>query len=253
MKQLLFILAFLMGTCFAVHAETIKLVPSALDSARMDTVVVSDLQDVDDNQDTAVNTTAFDFDDWNIGPPTSVAIVALIICCGLPFFIVAIVLWFRYKNKQAKYRLAAEALAAGRTIPAELFNDPEDQRNIIMTKGIKNIFLGIGLGVFLWILTEKEGLAAIGFLIFCMGLGQVLIAYTTSPRNKKKKNDSFSSIRMSRDENGKSSIKVGNIEMSRDENGRRSMKVGNIEMGRDEKTGEKQATKDDTDTTHNDE
>ena len=43
-----------------------------------------------------------------------------------------------------------------------------------MTKGIKNIFLGIGLGVFLWVLTEEEGLAAIGFLIFCMGLGQVL-------------------------------------------------------------------------------
>ena len=38
-----------------------------------------------------------------------------------------------------------------------------------MTKGIKNIFLGIGLGVFLWVLTEEEGLAAIGFLIFCMG------------------------------------------------------------------------------------
>ena len=31
-------------------------------------------------------------------------------------------------NKQAKYKLAAEALAAGRTIPAELFNDPEEQQ-----------------------------------------------------------------------------------------------------------------------------
>ena len=59
------------------------------------------------------------FGDWNSGPPTSVAIVALIICVD-SFFIVAIVLWFRYKNKQAKYKLAAEALAAGRTIPTEL-------------------------------------------------------------------------------------------------------------------------------------
>lgn len=32
MKQLLFILALLIGTCFATHAKTIKLVPSALDS-----------------------------------------------------------------------------------------------------------------------------------------------------------------------------------------------------------------------------
>ena len=42
----------------------------------------------------------------------------------------------------------------------------------------------------LWVLTEEEGLAAIGFLIFCMGLGQVLIAYTTTP-HKKKKDDPF--------------------------------------------------------------
>lgn len=234
MKQLLLILAFLMGACLTVNAKTIKLVPSALDSTRMDTVVVSDLQDVDDNQNASVHTADFDFDDWNSGPPTSVTIVAIIICCGLPFFIVAIVLWFRYKNKQAKYRLAAEALAAGRTIPTELFNDPEDQGNSIMIKGIKNIFLGIGLGVFLWILTDEEGLAAIGFLIFCMGLGQVLIAYTTTSR-KKKENDSFPPIGMSRDENGN-----------------RSMKVGNSEMERNEEAGEKHKSAH-TDTPHNDE
>ena len=102
MKQLLFILTLLIGTCFATHAKTIKLVPSALDSTRMDTVVISDLQDVNEDQNAAMHDISSDFGDWNSGPPTSVAIVALIICCGLPFFIVAIVLWFRYKNKQAK-------------------------------------------------------------------------------------------------------------------------------------------------------
>lgn len=102
MKQLLFILTLLIGTCFATHAKTIKLVPSALDSTRMDTVVISDLQDVYEDQNAAMHDISSDFGDWNSGPPTSVAIVALIICCGLPFFIVAIVLWFRYKNKQAK-------------------------------------------------------------------------------------------------------------------------------------------------------
>ena len=101
MKQLLFILTLLIGTCFATHAKTIKLVPSALDSTRMDTVVISDLQDVNEDQNAAMHDISSDFGDWNSGPPTSVAIVALIICCGLPFFIVAIVLWFRYKNKQA--------------------------------------------------------------------------------------------------------------------------------------------------------
>lgn len=234
MKQLLFILALLMGTCFATHAKTIKLVPSALDSTQMDTVVISDLQDVDENQNATVHSTDSDFDDWTSGPPTSVAIVALIICCGLPFFIVAIVLWFRYKNRQAKYKLAAEALAAGRTIPTELFNDPEDQGNAVMTKGIKNIFLGIGLGVFLWILTDEEGLAAIGFLIFCMGLGQVLIAYTTTP-HKNKKADSSPTIQMNRNENENKPIKTGNIEMEHSEE------------------REIQSTKKNTDTLHNNE
>lgn len=182
MKQLLLILSFLMGTCFASHAQTVKLVPSSLDSTRMDTVVVSDLQDPDDAQsDYSTYDTDMDFGHWNNSSPTLIAIVALIICCGLPFFIVAITLWFRYKNKQAKYKLAAEALAAGQTIPSELFKDNTDPTKEIITKGIKNIFLGIGLGVFLWIATEEKGLAAIGFLIFCMGLGQVLIAYATNP------------------------------------------------------------------------
>ena len=226
MKQLLFILALLIGTCFATHAKTIKLVPSALDSTRMDTVVISDLQDVDEDQNATMHNISSDFGDWNSGPPTSVAIVALIICCGLPFFIVAIVLWFRYKNKQAKYKLAAEALAAGRTIPAELFNDPEEQGNAVMTKGIKNIFLGIGLGVFLWVLTEEEGLAAIGFLIFCMGLGQVLIAYTTTP-HKKKKDDPFPPTRINQDENGAKSMKIENIELERNEEAKETQNIKN--------------------------
>ena len=79
MKQLLFILTLLIGTCFATHAKTIKLVPSALDSTRMDTVVISDLQDVNEDQNAAMHDISSDFGDWNSGPPTSVAIVALII------------------------------------------------------------------------------------------------------------------------------------------------------------------------------
>ncbi|MDE6179834.1 MAG: hypothetical protein K2G02_01635, partial [Phocaeicola sp.] len=177
MKQLLPILAFLMASCFAVHAQIIKTVPSCLDSTRMDTIVISELQDADDAENAIQYAAGPNFDVPSDIP--SIAIVALIICCGLPFFIVTIILWFRYKNKQAKYKLAAEALAAGKNIPTELFNETEDPKNAIMAKGIKNIFLGIGLAVFFWVATYEEGLAAIGFLILCMGLGQILIAYTT--------------------------------------------------------------------------
>ena len=30
--------------------------------------------------------------------------------------------------------------------------------------------------------TEEKGIAAIGFLIFCIGMGQVVIAYATRPK-----------------------------------------------------------------------
>ena len=82
MKQLLFILTLLIGTCFATHAKTIKLVPSALDSTRMDTVVISDLQDVNEDQNAAMHDISSDFGDWNSGPPTSVAMWTPFLYCS---------------------------------------------------------------------------------------------------------------------------------------------------------------------------
>ena len=112
-----------------------------------------------------------------------IAALAIIMVFGLPIFIVALVLYFGYKNKQAKYKLASEALAAGKEIPENLFKgNPKKENNDTLTKGIKNVFLGIGIGVFLWVLTSEEGIAAIGFLIFCIGLGQVVTAYATRPK-----------------------------------------------------------------------
>jgi len=112
-----------------------------------------------------------------------IAALGIIMVFGLPIFIVALVLYFGYKNKQAKYKLASEALAAGKEIPQELFRgNVKKDNDDTLRKGIKNVFLGIGIGVFLWVLTSEEGIAAIGFLIFCIGLGQVVTAYATRPK-----------------------------------------------------------------------
>ena len=110
--------------------------------------------------------------------------LSIIMIFGLPIFIVALVLYFAYKNKQAKYRLASEALAAGKEIPENLFKaNPKKENNDTLTKGIMNVFLGTGLVVFIWVLTGEESLAAIGFLMFCIGLGQVVIAKVTRPKD----------------------------------------------------------------------
>ena len=68
-----------------------------------------------------------------------------------------------------------------------------------------------------------------------MGLGQVLIAYTTTP-HKKKKDDPFPPNRINQDESGV-----------------RSMKIEDIELGRNKKTKETQNTKNDIDTPYNEE
>ena len=47
MRQLFIIFAFLIGYSLTASAEKIKLVPSAGDSTRMDTVVISELSDAD--------------------------------------------------------------------------------------------------------------------------------------------------------------------------------------------------------------
>ena len=167
--------------------DSIQLVPSAYDSTRMDTIVFSQLETDDDVQSAAAYPSHLyssnSLQENENSPRYLLELLLILTCVGLPFFILAMVLWFRYKNRQAKYKLAAEALAAGHPIPAELLNTPEKQHQTILTKGIKNCCLGIGLGVFFWMSVEEEGVAAIGFLIFCMGVGQILIAYATRPRH----------------------------------------------------------------------
>ena len=93
-----------------------------------------------------------------------------------PVVVVFIVFFFRYKNRKAKYRLVEQALVSGQPLPEHLFKDTEsiDTRS----KGIKNVFAGIGLFIFLWAITGEFGLGCIGLLIMFTGFGQVVIYYT---------------------------------------------------------------------------
>lgn len=115
----------------------------------------------------------FPFD--NLGNSTLLPIITIIAVFGLPVFIIFIIFFFRYKNRQARYRLIEQALATGQPLPEELLrkNKPTDQRS----RGIKNTFTGIGLFIFLWAITEEFEIASIGLLVMFMGIGQWLIGY----------------------------------------------------------------------------
>ena len=128
---------------------------------------------------------AYDFG-WNIGHATRdavIAITAIVFVFGFPLIIVFIIFFFRYKNRKAKYRLVEQALASGQPLPENLFKEADSTD--IRSKGIKNVFVGIGLFIFLWAITEEFGLGCIGLLVMFTGFGQLVIYYTQQDRAPK--------------------------------------------------------------------
>lgn len=95
MKQLFLIFAFLIGYSLTASAEKIKLVPSAGDSTRMDTVVISELSDADAYAPTDTHSnTNFSFFGDNMSNDMGgiIVLISVIMIFGLPLFIVAITL-----------------------------------------------------------------------------------------------------------------------------------------------------------------
>lgn len=111
-----------------------------------------------------------------------VAIVAIVFIFGLPVFILLIIFYFRNKNRKAKYRLAELAIEKGQPLPEGFLKEVEATSQSGLNKGIKNIFLGIGLFIFLWSITDEFGLGCIGLLIMFTGFGQVVIHYVNQPK-----------------------------------------------------------------------
>ena len=85
--------------------------------------------------------------------------------------------------QKARYRLAEQAIAAGQPLPENLFKEADSTD--IRSKGIKNVFVGIGLFIFLWAITEEFGLGCIGLLVMFTGFGQLVIYYTQQDRAPK--------------------------------------------------------------------
>lgn len=114
-----------------------------------------------------------------------VSIVSTIVVFACPVFILFIIFFFRYKNRKARYHLAEQALAAGQPLPDNLIKEKKttDQQ----TQGIRNTFTGIGIFIFLWVLTGEFSIGAIGLLVMFMGIGQWIIGYKQQKKNSENK------------------------------------------------------------------
>ena len=111
--------------------------------------------------------------DWNgfdLGSKTSetvIAVTAIVFVFGLPLLIIFVVFFFR-----------------GQQLPENFFK--EAAATDIRSKGINNIFVGIGLFIFLWAITGEFGLGCIGLLVMFTGFGQLVIFYSQQKKNEEK-------------------------------------------------------------------
>ncbi len=147
---------------------------------------------------------------------TVIAIVAIIFTFGFPLLIVFTVFFFNYKNRKAKYRLAEQALSTGQQLPEDFFKKAERTEDI-RSKGIKNIFLGIGLFIFLWAMTNFS-IGCIGLLIMFMGFGQVVIYYTQESKREKPFNPTRNNMKHENNQTHNGNIEVNNQERTDKEN-----------------------------------
>ena len=133
-------------------------------------------------------TMAKSFADINMDIDDLAGFIVLLLLFSSPIVITALILGFRHKNKKAKYKIISEALTAGKDLPKEFFVDPSKSTDtkVVLSKGIKNACLGIGLTIMLWCITEERGIASIGILIFFIGIGQVITAYATREKEENK-------------------------------------------------------------------
>ena len=107
------------------------------------------------------------------GPWVAVSIVSIIVIFLLaPLLIIFVVFYFVNKNRKERYKLAQMAIQNGQ---------PKEESNEY-TAGLRQIFLGIGLAIFLGIVAGKIGFG-IGALVFCIGLGKVVIAKKSGSDN----------------------------------------------------------------------
>lgn len=165
-----------------------------------DTVVTSQIVGADADTDSLDESVTFtyqtgDFDNLDEIVENSIenvtsALVGPFIIGGL--FIIAItvliifIIWIRYKQNKERMRIISESIAAGKPVNLDYMGDKEYlhakqsanqiYRNMVWEKGIRNICTGVAMMVFLYILTETAGIAAIGFIIFCTGVSQVIIS-----------------------------------------------------------------------------
>ena len=106
------------------------------------------------------------------------AVIVFIIFLLAPLLIIFVIFYFVNKNRRERYKLAQMAIQNGQPIPDQILRDQtaEDMMtNREYQAGLRQMFTGVGLAIFLGLLIGKIGIG-IGALVFFIGLGKWFIA-----------------------------------------------------------------------------
>ena len=176
-------------------SDTVKHNPDAIE-AFSDTTAAknnADFEDDDDNYTTRyqVRTPVDDASDvmdkifGGLGIAMIIPILAIVIFgLLLPLIILFTVLYFVNRNRRDKYRLAEMAIKNGQPIPDELLKEVKDDWDSNgYNAGIRQMFTGVGLAIFLGLILDELGIG-IGALVFFIGLGKWYIARQNRPINR---------------------------------------------------------------------
>ncbi len=115
----------------------------------------------------------------------TIAIIVFVVIILAPFFIIGLIIYLIAKNRNQKYKLAEKAMESGQQIPEQLLRTEQQSDEYLWRKGIKNIFLGIGLTIFFSYMHMGE-FSGIGWLVCFYGIGQAVISKTSASKRERR-------------------------------------------------------------------
>jgi len=113
-----------------------------------------------------------------LAPTMVFSLLAMVIMFILaPLLIIIAIFYFVNKNRRERYKLAQMAIQNGQPIPDEILKEQMagPSRSGDYQTGMRQMFTGIGLAIFLGLIIGKIGFG-IGALVFFIGLGKWYIA-----------------------------------------------------------------------------
>ena len=100
-----------------------------------------------------------------------------------PIVLILSVFYFRNRDRKRQYAIVEKAIESGQPIPESLFLEITTKTDS-MSRGIKRTFLGIGLFILLWLVTDELSIGSVGLLLMFIGLGEVISAYVKDKKLK---------------------------------------------------------------------